>query len=66
MPLSLNPRVKAKLDALPDGPEKKFLKDLMNYEIEHNSGDRSEKRYKDEIMRIVDKHALNSAPRDDE
>lgn len=57
MPFTLNPRVIEKLQALPDGPEKDFLIDLMKYEVEHNAGDAPEKRYKEEISRILEKHA---------
>ena len=58
MPFPLNPRVAEKLNALPGGPEKDFLKDLMNYEIERHSGERAEKRYKEDILKLIEKHAM--------
>ncbi len=60
MPFLLNPRVTEKLDALPDGPEKNFLKELMKYEIEKHSGEKSDKRYKDDIVGLVEKYAMKT------
>jgi len=56
LPLELNPRIKSKLDRLPAGPEKSFLKDLLKYEIERSMRSTTEWRYKDDIMKIVEKY----------
>ena len=49
--------MKEKLDALPDGPSKNFLIEFLEYQVNNNSGERMEKRYKDEVMKLVEKHA---------
>ena len=54
----MNQRVVAMLDALPKGREKMFLKELMKYEIERHSGERAEKRYKDDLLSLVEKYAM--------
>lgn len=58
MPFTLNPRVAAMLKALPEGPEKQFLAELMKYEIERHSGERAEKRYKDDLLKLVEKYTM--------
>lgn len=61
MPFTLNPRVVAMLKALPEGPEREFLKELMKYEIERHSGERAEKRYKDDLMKLVEKYTIEGS-----
>ena len=38
------------------GPEKSFLQDLLKYEIERSMRSTTEWRYKDDIMKIVEKY----------
>ena len=61
MPFTLNPRVAAMLKALPEGAEKEFLNELMKYEIERHSGERAEKRYKDDLLKLVEKYATEGS-----
>jgi hypothetical protein len=44
------------LSALPDGREKDFLRELMKYELERHSGERPEKRYKEDVMKLIEKY----------
>ncbi len=60
LPFPLNPRVAAMLDALPACPEKDFLKELMKYEIERHSGERADKPYKEDILKLVEKYAMKT------
>jgi hypothetical protein len=60
MPFPLNPRVVRKLGALPDGPEKQFLQDLMKYEIEKHSGEKAERRFTQHILELVERYTGQS------
>lgn len=49
------------MKALPDCSEKEFLNELMKYEIERHSGERAEKRYKDDLMKLVEKYTIEGS-----
>lgn len=65
MSFTLNQRVVEKLKALPEGPEKEFLSELMVYEVTKHSGERPNrgdgenqvrgKAYKEDIMKLIEK-----------
>lgn len=63
MPFTLNPRVVAMLDALPEGRERNFLMELMKYEVKVHSGEKTEKRYKEDLLSLVEKYAMKEAKR---
>jgi len=66
MPFELNSNIVTKIDQIKNKEIQKFLKDILNYQLERNLYDTRNPRYSVETKKIVEKYYLNYVPLEDE